>query len=324
MPTPSIAIVGAGAVGGYYGARLAQHGVPVHFLLRGDFDAVQRHGWQIRSCDGDFSLPPDRVNAYDDPADMPAVDLVIVTLKATGNDQFERLIAPLLKPQTILLTLQNGLGNEEQLAALFGPQRILGGLAFTCINRTAPGHIHHIDHGLIRLGEFNGGPSPRAQLICDLFNASGIHCQVLDSLASGRWEKLVWNIPFNGLGAAMDLSADRLIATSEGVELVISIMREVIATANAVGVPLDPKLPSHKIEHTRSMGAYLSSMQIDRRQGRPLETDAILSRPLQAARAAGLSVPRMEMVYRMVTLIDPAQYLPPQPPPGADAAPPRK
>jgi 2-dehydropantoate 2-reductase len=305
-PFSSIAIVGAGAVGGYYGARLAQHGAGVHFLLRSDYDAVKQHGWTIRSCDGDFFLPPQGLHVYNDSRAMPRVDLVIVTLKATANDQYERLIAPLLGETTAILTLQNGLGNEEQLAELFSAPRILGGLAFTCINRVAPGEIHHMDHGLIRLGEINGGPSARAGHICDLFNAAGIRCQVLDSLAYGRWEKLVWNIPFNGLGAAMDQSTDRLIATEEGVELVRSIMLEVIAAANAVGVPLERQLATLKIEHTRSMGAYRSSMQVDRQARRPLETEAILGRPLRLARAAGLSVPRLEMLYRMVTLADPA------------------
>src|SRR5215217_5453592 len=119
-----IAIVGAGAVGAYYGGRLTQHGHDVHFLLRGDYSAVKQNGWMVRSCEGDFALPPQSVHAYDDPAKMPKADLVIVTLKTTANDQFDPLIRPLLKGDTTILTLQNGLGNEERLAQLFGPERI--------------------------------------------------------------------------------------------------------------------------------------------------------------------------------------------------------
>src|SRR5678815_844403 len=107
LQNPVIAIVGAGAVGGYYGARLAQHGHSVHFLLRGDFDAVRRNGWTVHSRDGDFRIPADSVNVYDDPRKMPRADLVIVTLKSTSNDQFEALIGPLLKEDTAILTLQN-------------------------------------------------------------------------------------------------------------------------------------------------------------------------------------------------------------------------
>src|SRR5947207_2171881 len=161
LQKPVIAIVGTGAVGAYYGGRLAQHGHDVHFLLRGDYSAVKKHGWVIRSCHGDFSLPASAVRAYDDPAKMPAADLVIVTLKTTANDQFQRSIAPLVKEDTVILTLQNGLGNEERLAELFGAERIVGGMAFVCINRVEPGVVNHIAEGLITLGEFQGPASER-------------------------------------------------------------------------------------------------------------------------------------------------------------------
>ena len=110
---------------------------------------------RIQSLDGDFNLAPAQINAYADPREMPKADLVIVTLKTTANDQLDSLIRPLLKPNTAILTLQNGLGNEQILADLFGKKNVLGGMAFVCINRIAPGHIVHSDHGLIRLGEFS-------------------------------------------------------------------------------------------------------------------------------------------------------------------------
>ena len=157
---PTICIVGAGALGGYYGARLAQHGNNVHFLLRGDYDAVRKNGWSIKSYQGDFSLAPGSLGVWNDAAKMPKADLVLVTLKTTTNDQFEPLITPLIKDDTAILTLQNGLGNEERLAALFGKEHVLGGIAFTCINRVAPGEIDHSAAGWIRLGEFGGGAEP--------------------------------------------------------------------------------------------------------------------------------------------------------------------
>ncbi len=151
---PRIAVVGSGAVGAYYGGRLAQHGHDVHFLVRSDYEAVKKNGWTIRSCDGDFVLPPASLNVYDEPEAMPRVDLVLVTLKTTSNDAYPQLIGPLLGDNTCILTIQNGLGNEDRLAELFGAQRVLGGMAFVCINRIAPGVIHHIEHGQVRLGEF--------------------------------------------------------------------------------------------------------------------------------------------------------------------------
>ncbi|HEY8665924.1 MAG TPA: putative 2-dehydropantoate 2-reductase [Tepidisphaeraceae bacterium] len=304
LTSPIIAIIGAGAVGGYYGARLAQHGHSVHFLLRSDYETVRKSGLRIQSCDGDFSIPADKIHVYREAGDMPPADLVVITLKATANDQYQPLIAPLLKNDTALLTLQNGLGNEERLAELFGASRVLGGMAFTCINRIAPGHIHHLDHGQIRLGEFGGGPSPRARRIAEIFNSSKIACQVLDDLRFGRWEKLVWNIPFNGLGAALDLTTDRLLASADGISLVRTLMQEVIAAANALGIPLNPEIIEQKIEHTRTMGAYLSSMQVDRRMNRPMEIEAIIGRPLSEAKRVRVTTPCLEMVYRMLKALD--------------------
>src|SRR5215207_1962756 len=169
---PRIAIVGTGALGGYYGGRLAQHGHDVHLLLRSDYDHVRRHGLAVRSVSGDFSLSADRLHVYNDAAAMPAADCVIVTLKSTENHELPRLVTPLLHEKTAILTLQNGLGNEDDLARLFGGERVLGGIAFVCINRIAAGQLHHTEAGFIRLGEFAGetGRSARAERIVEMFN----------------------------------------------------------------------------------------------------------------------------------------------------------
>ena len=301
---PIIAVVGAGALGGYYGARLAQHGNNVHFLLRSDYDAVQRFGLVVHSHAGDFEIPARRLCVYADPDEMPRADLVLVTLKTTANHQFERLIRPLLKEDTAILTLQNGLGNEDRLADLYGAHRVLGGMAFVCINREGPGVIRHTDHGIIRLGEFNGGPSDRACQIAAMFQASNVPCEVLPDLLLGRWSKLIWNIPFNGLGAVLDLTTDGLLDNDHGMRLLIDLMNEVIATTRAIGLRLPDDITDVQIRHTRTMGAYRSSMQIDRQEGRPLEVESILGEPLRQARRAGVSTPNLAMLYDMAVLID--------------------
>jgi 2-dehydropantoate 2-reductase len=293
-----IAIIGAGAVGGYYGGRLAQHGHDVHFLLRTDYEYVREHGLAVRSIGGDFSLTPQQVHVYNDPAAMPKVDLVVVALKSTENHQFARVISPLLHETTAILTLQNGLGNEEDLAKLFGARRILGGIAFTCINRIGPGVIEHLDHGLIRVGEFEGrARSDRAAAMAAMFNASGVKAQVVDDLRTGRWDKLVWNVPFNGLGALLDRTTDRLLDSPQGEAIVLTVMNEVVATAKAEGVTLAPDAPAKKIALTRTMGPYRSSMQLDRQARRPLEVEAIIGRPMRIAQAAHVAVPLMELLY---------------------------
>lgn len=306
MAKESFAIVGAGAVGSYYGARLVQGGRDVHFLVRNDYEALRSQGMQIRSCAGDFHLPPEKLNVYRSPSEMPKVDWVVVALKTTSNHLFEPLIRPLLKDTTAILTIQNGFGNEEALARLFGPERILGGVAFTCINRVGPADIEHTAHGRIRLGEFVGGPSPRAERIASTFNACGIPCDVLDSLAYGRWEKLVWNVPFNGLSTALDQPTDQLLSTEAGESLCRRIMAEVIASARACGVRLGDEQIDLNISRTREMGAYLTSMHIDRRMGRELEVEAVLGEPYRAGAANGAVNPCMRTLYDLVRMVDPA------------------
>jgi 2-dehydropantoate 2-reductase len=301
---PVIAVIGAGAVGGYYGARMAQHGRDVHLLVRSDYPHIRRHGMRIQSRDGDFSLLPGQINIYDDPRAMPKADLIVVTIKTTANARLEELVGPMVKTDSVILTLQNGLGNEQLLAELFGEHRVLGGVAFVCINRTGPGEISHTDHGMIRLGEMSGGPSDRAQAVAAHFSDSGVPCHVLADLAHGRWEKLIWNVPFNGMGAALDMTTDRLIASGPGVTMVRRLMQEVIDTCKPLGIRFEASIIDQKIQHTRSMGAYKTSMQIDRQMCRPTEVESILGEPLRMAEHNSVSTPCMKMLYEIVNLLE--------------------
>jgi 2-dehydropantoate 2-reductase len=301
---PVIAVIGTGALGGYYGARLIQHGHRVHLLARSDCDQIRRSGMQIHSHDGDFSLRADQVNVYDDPRAMPKADWVIVTLKTTANDRLGELVGPVLKEDSVILTLQNGLGNEELLGELFGRQRILGGMAFVCINRVGPGEISHTDHGLIRLGELEAGRSKRAQRMAEIFTASGVPCDALDDLTRGRWDKLIWNVPFNGLGAALDMTTDRLIGSKEGLNLVQRLMGEVIAACRPLNIHFDLNVIEEKVRHTQTMGPYKTSMQVDRQLGHKLEIEAIIGRPIKEAKKHAVETPYMEMLYGVLSLLD--------------------
>jgi 2-dehydropantoate 2-reductase len=301
-PKPTIAIMGAGALGGYYGCRLAQHGNDVHFLLRSDYDLVRKQGWKIRSVDGDFELPPEALHVYDNPDAMPKADLAVVTLKTTANSALGNLISPVLKADTIILTLQNGLGNEQLLGEQFGMERVLGGMAFVCINRLADGVIHHMDHGVIRLGEPNGGISERVNVVVKLMCDSAIRCESLENLRKGRWEKLLWNIPFNGLGALLDRSTAQLLAPADGMALVKSVMEEVRMAAKADGIELSAAAAQHQIDRTWSMGEYQTSMQIDRRAGRPMEIEAIIGAVAVLAEQHKIAVPQLRMLLNLLRL----------------------
>lgn len=305
-----IAVVGCGAVGSFYGSKLVQSGQPVHFLLRSDFDAVAANGMQINSVDGDYTLQPAIARS---PAEIGECDLVLVALKSTANHRFSDLLTPLVGEKTALFTLQNGLGNEAELAALFPSRPVFGGMCFVCLNRTAPGVIQHIAHGKIVMGRHGGPPDELTEQIAQLVRNTGIPVDVSPDLERAHWEKLIWNIPFNGLGVAgaagldavlngqltphqpigPSLATDRLLDEGPWEQLVTELMDEVIATGCALGHDLSHNLGQYQRDRTRIMGAYRASTLIDFENAMPLELDSLFCKPLAAARAAGVTAPRL-------------------------------
>jgi 2-dehydropantoate 2-reductase len=317
-----IAVVGCGALGGFYGAKLCRAGQEVHFLLRSDFDAVRRHGFSIRSPEGDFNVRPRCARA---PEDIGVADLVLIGLKTTANAEFPRLLPPLAGPSTAVLTLQNGLGNEEALARLFPMEQILGGLCFVCLNRVAPGVVQHLDHGRVVLGEFRRWPEPRTHDLATLFRQAGVPCDVTDNLARAHWEKLVWNIPFNGLGAASAagleavragalptgatlgpcLTTDQLLGDTGWETLVRELMAEIIRAAQALGFNIPDALAEKQISRTRTMGAYRPSTLVDFERGQPLELESLFLEPLRQARQAGVNTPRLAALCAVLERLNP-------------------
>ena len=306
-----IAIVGCGAVGSFYGARLCRAGAEVHFLLRSDYDVVRERGVRIESVDGDFAVRPHTAR---EPEAIGPCDLVVVALKTTANDRFPVLLPPLLGPRTRVLTLQNGLGNEDRLAALFGSERVFGGLCFVCLNRVAPGVIRHTAHGLVVLGEHRRPAGSRAEELATLFARSATPVRLTADLARAHWEKLVWNVPFNGLGVAgvagfdalmagrltsplsrtRTLPTDELLGDPRWAALVEELMREVITAGRAVGFGLPDRLAAENLERTRCMASYKASTLLDFEHGLPLERQSLFEEPRRQAHAAGAATPRWD------------------------------
>jgi 2-dehydropantoate 2-reductase len=298
-----IAVIGSGALGLYYGALLQRAGHDVRFLARRDLDALRRGGLQVTSPNGDFRL--DRVQAFARPEEMGEVDLVLVGLKTFDNDRLVSLCRPLVRNDAAVLTLQNGLGNEELLAAAFGAERVLGGVAFLGANRGPPGVLHHLGKGHVRLGEWTSGPSARAKALAATFAAAGVRCEPVPDLLRARWEKLVWNIPFNGLCALTGLTTDRLLAHGPTRAEVVAIMEEVIAGANAQGLsaPIDRQAcVAEMMEQTVGLGVYKPSTMIDRLEGRRMELDSIFGVPVRNAAARGVEMARVRMLWALLEL----------------------
>jgi len=299
LPNYRIAVVGAGAVGSYYGGRRAEHGRDVHLLLRSDFEHVRKRGLRVTSKHGNFHLQG--VNAFRESADIGTVDLVLIALKTTSNEALLEILPPLLHERTALLTLQNGLGSDRFLAEHFGAQRVMGGLCFVCINRTAPGVIEHSASGQIALGEYEGYLQPRTHEITSEFKRCGVTCTIEKSLAAAQWRKLVWNIPFNGLSiAAGGIDTEQILASDDLSYLVKQLMREIIAAAGMLGHEIPVSLIETMMANTKAMNAYRPSSLIDFQEGREVEVETIWGEPVRRAFNAGAEVGRMESLYRTV------------------------
>jgi 2-dehydropantoate 2-reductase len=318
-----IGVVGPGAVGTYYGAKLWRDGHEVHFLVRSNFDLARRRGFRIKSPEGGFVATP---GLAQEPKEIGVCDLVIVALKTTANHLFAKLLPALVGPKTVVLTLQNGLGNEEKLGELFGPERVMGGLCFVCLNRIQPGVIEHIAHGKIVMGEFGGWPEPRTHDIATAFKHAGIPVSVAENLVCAHWEKLVWNIPFNGLGVASCagieamfnlnepktplrpcgpcLTTDRLLADPGWAKVVRELMLEIIAAARMKKLALEESLADEQIEKTRIMAAYKPSTLLDFERGQPLELESLFLEPLRQARAADIETPRLQRLCAILSALE--------------------
>jgi len=295
--------VGAGAVGLYYGGRLAAAGEDVRFLLRADYGTACRDGLKIESVDGDCALP--EVRAFRSAEEIGPVDLVIVAWKATANAALAEVLPPLLHEGTQVLTLQNGLGNCEAIAAITGAERVLGGLCFVCLNRLSPGFVKHTAGGRVSVGEFVSDGRGRAAEIVRRFKAARIPAVVGEPLAEAQWKKLVWNVPFNGLAVAEGgVTTDVLLANPATEAEIRALMAEVIAAARAQGLDLSDGLAEQNIEQTRPMGAYRPSSMIDFVEDREVEVEPIWAEPLRRAEAAGVAMPRLrnllERIHRRI------------------------
>ncbi|QYM80755.1 2-dehydropantoate 2-reductase [Horticoccus luteus] len=293
----SIGIVGAGAIGAYFGAKLARAGADVRFLMRSDLAAVRERGLRIEEPAGAFTLSP--VAAFGTTAEMGACDLVIIALKATANGALGELLPPLLHERTTLLPLQNGLGPDEAIAAQFGPRRVVGGLCYAGINRTAPGVIVCASYGTTTLGEFSGAATERTRAIAAWFERADLKPSVVDDLAEARWRKLVWNVPFNGLAVVADggITTDLILADPDLVARARRLMEEVVAVAAALGHAIPTSYIDRQFVTTARIGAYAPSSLVDYRAGRAIEIEAIWGEPLRRARAAGVATPELAQLY---------------------------
>jgi 2-dehydropantoate 2-reductase len=303
----SYAVIGTGALGGFYGAKLQRAGADVHFLVNSDYDRVKTSGLIIRSKDGDFALP--QVHAYAEASQMPSCDVVLICLKTTHNHLLPSILPAIVKPSSIVVVMQNGLGTEAEIAQILPQHDIFGGLCFICSNKVAPGEIHHLDYGQIKLGAYTDGYrqvgiTPIMELVAEDFRAAQIEISLNEDLLLARWQKLVWNIPYNGLSVVLDATTDRLMADPHTCKLVTQLMDEIQLIAAAYDRQITDEFIRTMLAYTIEMTPYRTSMKIDYDEGRPLEIAAMFEAPLAFARSKNIDVSRIEMLTQQLQFLN--------------------
>ena len=287
-------IIGTGAIGGFYGGKLAHGGKEVHFLFHRDYDYVCEHGLQVDSCDGSFHI--NKVNAYQRTEDMPKCDVVLVGLKTINNHLLPKLLAPLLHAKTVVVLIQNGIGVEADVQKMFPETALVAGLAFICSAKTEPGRVNHQCYGSINLGNYSCKDEALFEAILQDFTDAGIQAASVP-YEEARWKKAVWNMPFNGMTVALDTQTDLLLKNPSTRQLIRDQMMEVVGAAQHLGVTgLDEAFVDKMIETTDAMTPYSPSMKLDYDFQRPMEIHYIYSRPIEIARKAGFAMPKLEML----------------------------
>ena len=300
------AIVGTGAIGGFYGSKLAHSGCEVHFLMHSDYQFVKEHGMQVDSCDGSFHL--DHVNVYQHTADMPKCDVVIVGLKTTNNHLLPQLLTPLLHQDTVVVLIQNGVGVEADVQQMFPDVQLVAGLAFICSAKTEPGRVNHQCYGSINLANYSCRDEAVFAAILNDFVDAGIQAGSVP-YDEARWKKAVWNMPFNGMTVALNTQTDLLLKNPATRQLIRDLMGEVVGAARHQGITgLDESFIEKMIDMTDHMTPYSPSMKLDFDFHREMEIHYLYTRPIQIAREAGYPMPKLEMLEAELKFLQ-AAYL---------------
>ncbi|MBQ25158.1 ketopantoate reductase family protein [Alcanivorax sp.] len=297
---PDILVIGAGAIGSFYGAILKRAGCSVSVVLRSDYEAVKADGFRFTSPLGELSWMPDHVyQPGESPVRVP--DYVLLCVKVLPGVDRAELVRPWLGEHTGLVLIENGLDIERELAEAFPSNPLVSCLAFIAVSRTGPGTVNHQAYGQLVMGNFPQGFDHHCEHLAGLFREGGIDINETDAVVGERWRKCVWNTPFNPLSVLAN-GADTLsmLDAPGGEALIRTLMEEVIAVAKADGYPMPDNIIEKNLSGTRAMGAYKNSMALDYLNDRPIELDAILGNVVAIADRLNVPVPHLRTV--LVTL----------------------
>ncbi|MET3119991.1 2-dehydropantoate 2-reductase [Undibacterium sp. GrIS 1.8] len=301
-----VLVVGAGAIGSFYGALLAERGADVSVVCRSDFDAIKSHGFDIDSPSlGQMHFTPAQVLQHTADYQGGWPDYLILSVKVVHGVDRAAMIKDAVGPDTTIVLIENGVEIEAEIAAAFPDNELISALAYVQISRVAPGKVKHHALGDLTFGTYPSGISSRCELLASLLERDGIKMTLTDNVVKGRWHKCVWNAVFNPisvLGGVLDTAS--ILGPDEGKALVKKAMLEVIEVAAATDNPLPVAMVDQFIERTKNGPAYKTSMALDFENGRPMEVEVILGNVVRAGRREQVSMPVLEAIYALMKMID--------------------
>ena len=294
-----VAVFGSGAVGGYFGGRLAQAGEDVWFIARGPhLDAIRERGLRVTSVEGDFLVRPASVT--DEPSALGAVDVVLLGVKAWQVPQAAQAMRPLVGAQTFIVPLQNGIEAPECLVDVFGASHVLGGLCRIIAYVEAPGHIRHVGAApYIAFGELDASTSGRAEALRQAFSkARGLVAEIAPEIRVAMWSKFLFITALSGVGALTRVPFGVMRSQPESRRLLRQALEEIFAVATGNGIAL----PADSVEQTLGYIDTLpaegtASMQRDIIQGRPSELEAQVGAVVRLGERVGLAVPLHRVIH---------------------------
>lgn len=308
-----ILIVGAGAVGGYFGGLLAKGGEDVVFLARGEhLKAIQKNGLSVKSIKGDFHI---KVRAIDKLSDTEKFDLIIFAVKSYNLPDACGMIKNAVRDDTIIMSLLNGVDSEEVVGNFFGADKVIGSVAFIGSQILEPGVILHTASGMITMGELNpptlpslskgkGGSGGRCEKILRIFEKAGIPAKLSEDIKKDIWAKMVWNAGLNAITALTCSMVSNVLSIPESRRIVEMAMKETINVAKGRGIKLSEDIIEKTISKTLKAGDIKTSMLQDREKGRKMEIESINGAVVMMGKELNIPVPVNETLYGGLKVIN--------------------
>jgi 2-dehydropantoate 2-reductase len=297
-----IAVMGTGAVGGYFGARLAAAGQDVAFIARGShLEAMRQEGLKVKSIQGDLHI---RALFTSDPGEIGPVDLVLFCVKSYDTEDAAAKATPLMGEKTVVLSLQNGIDNPDKIARRWGEARTLAAVVYLGAVVAAPGKLEHRAGGRIVLGDLDGQTSATANRVEQTLSGAGIPCALSAEIRKVMWTKLVWNAPFCALSCLARANVKEILEAESLRKLASDCMQEVREAARSTGIELAPSVVEETFAFSKTLGDFKPSMLQDLEAGKPLEYEALNGIVVRLLREKGKEAPINEAAYSVLKFLD--------------------